>query len=103
MRADSVDVPQGGSPAQRTGLDVVDELKHIAKLWVAASNPVVRSIVAGQGPFSDIRRRNEALLDSAHQSLPDCSLRCTCSWLVRALMTACARAVLTARLSVARS
>ena len=39
---------------QRTELDVVDELKHLAKVGVAGSNPVFRSIpsiVAAQRQF----------------------------------------------------
>ena len=40
-----------GRPAQRTRLDAVDEVKHLAKVRVAGSNPVFRSIIAGQGQF----------------------------------------------------
>jgi hypothetical protein len=34
-----------GRPARRTRHDAVDELKHLAKVRVAGSNPVFRSIV----------------------------------------------------------
>jgi len=34
-----------GWPVQGTGLDIVDELKHLAKVRVAGSNPVFRSHV----------------------------------------------------------
>jgi hypothetical protein len=42
---------EDGGPAQRIRLDTVDELKHLAKVRVAGSNPVFRSIAAGQGQF----------------------------------------------------
>ena len=37
--------------AHRTGPHTLDERKHLAKLRVAGSNPVFRSIVAAQGRF----------------------------------------------------
>jgi hypothetical protein len=40
-----------GMPAQRAGLDASDKLKHLAKVRVAGSNPVFRSIAAARGPF----------------------------------------------------
>ena len=40
-----------GGPAQRTAKDTMDELKHLAKVRVAGSNPVFRSILAGQKQF----------------------------------------------------
>ena len=44
-----------GGAAQRICLDAADELKHLAKVRVAGSNPVFRSIVAGQSGFSNSR------------------------------------------------
>jgi hypothetical protein len=50
-----------GEPAQSTRPDAVDELKHLAKVRVAGSNPVFRSIVGVQAQFStlfdSLRRR----------------------------------------------
>ena len=40
-----------GRPAQRNRQDALDELKHLAKVRVAGSNPVFRSIAAGQRHF----------------------------------------------------
>jgi hypothetical protein len=40
-----------GRAARRTRRDVLDELKHLAKVRVAGSNPVFRSILAGQKRF----------------------------------------------------
>ena len=40
-----------GRPAQRTRQDTVDELKHLAKVRAAGSNPLFRSIAAGQRRF----------------------------------------------------
>ncbi len=37
-----------GCPAQRTRPDAVDDLKHLAKVRVADSNPVFRSIESGR-------------------------------------------------------
>jgi hypothetical protein len=38
-----------GTPRRETGADLKDKNPHLAKVRVAGSNPVLRSIVAGQG------------------------------------------------------
>ena len=45
-----------GTARQGTGADPNDENHHLAKVRVAGSNPVFRSIVAGQKRFSSMLR-----------------------------------------------
>ena len=58
-----------GGPVQRTRLDALNELKHLAKVRVAGSNPVFRSNEAGQGLLSTSPLRPQRLLTSLHVSV----------------------------------
>jgi hypothetical protein len=45
-----------GNAGTRTDRDLLDQIHHLAKVRVAGSNPVFRSIVAGQGVFFNATR-----------------------------------------------
>ena len=55
-----------GGPAQRTGQDTMDELKHLAKVRVAGSNPVFRSRETSLLAAHDAPRLQLDSLDLAH-------------------------------------
>jgi hypothetical protein len=70
-------------PAQRIAQDTLDELNHLAKVRVAGSNPVFRSISPGESPFLNLCHhlgsRGPVSLESTRHEGPGLSLVwCSC-------------------------